>query len=627
MYIGSVGSDGVHHLVFEAVDNSIDESLVGECSRIDVTLEGDGSCTVEDDGRGIPVDEHPTVGRPACEVVMTRIHAGGKFKEGPYYRPAGLHGVGISCVNALSEKFVLEIWRDGGHYRQAYARGIPTADLERVADSDKRGTRVNFLPDGEIFKSGIGFSRKILAGRLEELAFLHPGVLIQLNDRRSNSTQVFQFDSGIIGFIRRINESRTVYHKDPIHIGHQGSDFEFELVLQWTAGFGETFLSYVNTINTTLGGTHVSGVKSGLTRAVNTYAKENKILDSHSEERISNLEIFEGLTCVLSLQMSHPTFEGQTKTRLTNVGIREELEKTVTEKFLTIIRGDSKLAVMIVNRALEAMRARLASRRASNRVFFQNLDWGGENEDVYKKQFGIRSQDWHDSAVWITDHDLLERHVEHLEVGRDAQVLDVCCGSGVVGEAFRSKVGKVTGLDVTPQMLELAKSRLDKVQLGNVYDLPFADELFDLVVTREVLHILPYPEKPVSEILRVLKPGGQFITGQILPYGAEDAVWMYRIFKKKQPLIFNMFQEEDFRQLLLGAGFIDLKMTEFTLWESIDVWINTHETSSLHRHEIRDLFFNAPNEAKAIHPFEIRPDGEIMDLWRWCVFSVRKPGS
>jgi len=625
MYIGSVGSDGVHHMVFEAVDNSIDESLAGECSRIEVTLENDGSCTVEDDGRGIPVDEHPTVGRPACEVVLTRIHAGGKFKQGSYYRPAGLHGVGISCVNALSEKFVLDVWRDGGHYRQAYGRGVPAADLEKITDSDKRGTRVNFLPDVRIFKSGIGFSRKILARRLEELAFLHPGILIQLKDIRSDSTQVFQFDSGIVGFIKHINESRTVYHKNPIHIQHQDSDFELDLALQWTADYGENVFSYVNTINTTLGGTHVSGVKSALTKAINTYAKETRILDSHSVESISTFEILEGLTCVLSLKMSDPNFEGQTKTRLTSISIREELEKVVTEKLLAIVRDDSKLAVMIVNRALEAMRARLASRRASDRIYFQNLDTDGVHEDVYKRQFGIRSENWHESAVWITDHELLERHVDHLEVGKDARVLDVCCGSGVVGEAFKDKVGTVTGLDLTPQMLDLAKIRLDEVQLGNVYNLPFDDEMFDLVVTREVLHILPYPEKPVSEIFRVLKPGGQFITGQILPYGAEDAVWMYRIFKKKQPLIFNMFQEEDFRQLLLGCGFINLKMTEFTLWESIDVWINTHETSNLHRHEIRELFFNAPKEARAVHPYEIRPDGEIMDLWRWCIFSVRKP--
>jgi len=181
------------------------------------------------------------------------------------------------------------------------------------------------------------------------------------------------------------------------------------------------------------------------------------------------------------------------------------------------------------------------------------------------------------------------------------------------------------GLDLTPQMVELARQRIDEVRQGNVYGIPFKDGMFDLVCTREVLHLLPWPEKPMSEIFRVLKPGGQFIVGQILPYGEADGPWMYRIFKKKQPLIFNMFQEEDFRRMLTDAGFTDLQMKELRVWESIDVWINSYETTSLHRHEIREIYRNAPAEAKAVHPFKILPSGEIRDLWRWCVFSVKKP--
>ena len=184
---------------------------------------------------------------------------------------------------------------------------------------------------------------------------------------------------------------------------------------------------------------------------------------------------------------------------------------------------------------------------------------------------------------------------------------------------------KVTGLDLTPEMVGLAKTRLDEVRQGNVYNIPFQNDTFDLVCTREVLHLLPYPERPVSEIFRVLKPGGQFIVGQILPFGEDDAAWMYRVFKKKQPLIFNMFQEEDFRRMLAGGGFVDLEMKEMNVWESIDVGIDSYETTALARHEIRQLFAHAPAEAKAIHPFKISPTGEISDLWRWCIFSVRKP--
>lgn len=204
-------------------------------------------------------------------------------------------------------------------------------------------------------------------------------------------------------------------------------------------------------------------------------------------------------------------------------------------------------------------------------------------------------------------------------------MLDVCCGTGVVGAAFDGRVNRKTGLDLTPEMRALACERLDEVDAGTVYDLPYEEGTFDLVVTREVLHILADPKKAVSEIFRVLRPGGQFIVGHILPYGPEDAAWMWRVFKKKQPLLFSMFQDEDFRDLLSGGGFGEIGMTELGVWESIDTWIDTHETSNVHRHEIRRLYYEAPAAVRAIHPFEILPSGEIRDLWRWCVFSAIKP--
>lgn len=207
----------------------------------------------------------------------------------------------------------------------------------------------------------------------------------------------------------------------------------------------------------------------------------------------------------------------------------------------------------------------------------------------------------------------------------NGRMLDVCCGSGVVGGAFRGKVGEMIGLDITPEMVAIASTRLDRVDQGTVYELPYEDNSFDLVVTREVLHLLPQPEGPVSEIFRVLRPGGQFIVGQIVPFAEEDAFWMYRVFKKKQPLLYQMFREQDFRNLLLGAGFTDVVMKEYLLWESIDTWIDTHETTPAHRQEIRRLFYDAPPEVRAVHPFEVGADGSIRDQWRWCVYSLRKP--
>ena len=634
MYIGSTGVEGLHQLVFELVDNAIDEAQAGECSEILVVLGTDGSCSVEDNGRGIPTDIHPTEGCPACEVVLTRLHAGGKFKSGSYQLTTGLYGIGLSCLNALSEQLLLEVWRNGIAYQQSYSCGSAISELKNCGATDKRGTRITFLPDSTIFtqkdsaagRQSSTFDYRRLSQRLEELAFLHAAISLSITDNRAGKSAKFLYDSGISGFLQHLNKSAQVIHPEPIKITHNEAELEFEVVLQWTDGYGENIRSYVNSINTIYGGTHVAGLKTAISGAINTYANETKMLADGNGERITTFDIVEGLTGVISVRMECPSFEGQTKTRVTNENLGLQVEQIVHEQLLKTLRTDSKLAVRLVSRALDASRARIAARRASDRVDYQ-LANTSVSKEVYQKQFGIRSKNWHQSAVWIANEELLGEHVRHLQLDSNAKMLDVCCGSGVVGASFKDKVGTMIGLDITPEMIDLARTRLDQVNQGTVYDLPFLDGSFDLVVNREVLHLLPNPERPISEIYRVLKPGGQFIVGQILPFGPEDAAWMYRIFKKKQPLIFNMFQEDDFRTLLLGAGFVDLEMTEYNLWESIDVWIETHETTNLHRHEIRDLFYNAPQEARDVHPFEILPSGEIRDLWRWCIFSVRKPAA
>ncbi len=327
---------------------------------------------------------------------------------------------------------------------------------------------------------------------------------------------------------------------------------------------------------------------------------------------------------MVSAKAAHPNFESQTKSRLTNAELSAPLEAAVAAQVLAAFRRDPSAAAAVMERVLQARSAKLAARRAAEKVYFQRVH-REIDESVYREQFGARSRNWHDSAAWITHDKLLKAHAALCEKGKGAVALDVCCGSGVVGASFKGKVKKVIGLDLTPEMVAMARTRLDEVTQGNVYRMPFEGASFDLVCTREVLHLLPEPERPVSEIFRVLKPGGQFIVGQILPFCEDDAPWMYRIFKKKQPLLFNMFQEEDFRRLLAGAGFSSVKMRELAVWESIDVWIDSYETTSLSRHEIRQLYLNAPAQAKAVHPFRISPSGEIHDLWRWCVFSARKP--
>ncbi len=622
MYIGATDVQGLHHLVFEAVDNAVDESLAGFCARIAVAVHRDGSCSVEDDGRGIPVDLHPDENKPACEVVLTTLHSGGKFERGSYGIAAGLHGIGISTVNALSEWLTLDVYRDGVSYRQRYRRGRVASPLEEVGSIERRGTRIHFMPDAEIFGAGVEFSAERLLSRLRELAFLEPGIEIRYSDERDGRDELFCFAGGIPSFVEHLNRARTALHPAPIHMRSRLNGIRIELGLQWTTGYAEDLCSFVNHVRTSDHGSHVDGLMAAMTRAMNRHAADRRLLESG--ERLQTMDLLEGLAGVLSVQMTEPQLEGQTKTRLRSDHVAEVVEEGVVRHLASYLEENRSVAATIIGRALEAQRARIAARRASESARYE-ASQAEVNEDVYRAQFGIRSENWHESATWITHENLLAAHAAASKMPEDGVLLDVCCGSGVVGASFQGKVGRIVGLDLTPQMAALARTRLDEVHLGNIYHIPFDEGTFDGVVTREVLHLLPEPERPVAQIFRVLKPGGQFIVGHILPYGPTDAPWMWRVFKKKQPLIFSMFQEEDFRALLEQAGFVDIEMTEQTVWESIDLWIDTHETPAIHRHEIRRLFDSAPQMVRDVHPFEILPSGEIRDLWRWCVFSARKP--
>ena len=623
MYVGSVSEAGVHQLLSELVYNSVDEALAGACKRIRVTLGAD-SCRVEDDGRGIPTEIHPGEGVSACEVVMTKLHSGSKFSRGSYRFSAGLHGVGLSCVNALSERLTVEIRRKGVLHTQEYRRGVPTGPLKAAGKSAENGTKIEFRPDREIFRTFDGFHEDACRRFLEDLSFLNPGIEFTLKGAGDKSVRSFKTDSGIKGMLAGLNAAGRPLFADPVEVRLESEAMACGAVLQWTADARAGIRSYVNCVNTVHGGTHVSAFRLGVTRALNRIMTETG-KRALTDDALEVDEATEGLAAVIDLKLAHPNFEGQTKTRLTNADVSEAIENAACEQVLAYLRKNPAAAAVVSDKILQVRKARIAARRAAEKIYFQRPDQGID-EEVYKEQFGARSKNWHDSAVWITDAELLKTHAELFKSNPGALALDVCCGSGVVGAAFKDRVKSVVGLDLTPEMVDLARSRLDSVEQGSVYKIPHADKKFDLVCTREVLHLLPYPEKPVSEVFRVLKPGGRFIVGQILPYGEADGPWMYRIFKKKQPLIFNMFQEEDFKSLLSGAGFVGLEMKELRVWESIDVWIDSYETTSLHRHEIRQLYLNAPAEAKAVHPFKISPSGEIQDLWRWCVFSVKKPG-
>ncbi|MBM3463924.1 MAG: methyltransferase domain-containing protein [Armatimonadetes bacterium] len=624
MYIGSTGPDGLHNMVVEIVQNAIDEVLAGSCTRIDVTLHADGSCSVEDDGRGIPVDVHPDDGRPACEVVLTELHSGGKFAETVYTAPGGLHGVGLAAVNALSTWLMLDIWRDGTHFQQEFTRGVPSP-LLRLEDSGRRGTRVRFHPDPAIFcadgdpEKPYRINDANLRGHLQAQAFLQAGLRIGYLHEVTGHTETHQYDSGISGFVSWLNRARQPVHPAPIDLEGKDDGVDVHVALQWTHKYSEDLRAFVNRIYTPQGGTHLEGLKAALTHVVNEIAEERA-----AGEVLAGYDVREGLTAVLSVRLRNPEFEGQTKASLTSARAEGAVQRVVAAQLTAWLAKTPEVASALVGRALEASRARAASRRASERARYQRRDMEISRE-VYREQFGIRSSNWHESARWITDRPLLDLHAAATGVPPTARVLDACCGSGVVGDSFRGRVAHITGLDITPEMVKIARTRLDEVVQGDVYHIPFEDNHFDLVCNREVLHLLVNPEKPVSEIFRVLRPGGQFVVGQLLPYGAADAAWMFRLLKKKQPLFFNNFLDTDFREMLESVGFVNVTMTEITQWEDIDTWIDTWETSSIHRHEIRDLYHHAPAEVRAAHPFRILPSGAIEDCWRWCVFSAFKP--
>ncbi len=622
MYMGSTGPEGLHRMVLEVVENGIDEALAGHCTRVRVTLHDDGSCTVEDDGRGIPVDPHPTDGRPGATVVLTTLHAGAKFGPGIYRVSGGLHGVGISCVNALSSWLELEVHRDGGRWRQRFRQGRPEADLERVGDSDRHGTRIRFRPDPTIFEVD-RLSYDALHERVQELAFLNPGVELEIRDERDGRSDRFRYDGGIESFVIHLNRQRGALHTRPFRVKGEAGGVQVDAALQWTALYDLDLRSFVNAIGTVAGGTHVEGLLDALVGAAEDFAREAGLLSEAGFLSIDDLG--EGLTCALAVELASPRFEGQAKTRLTNQEVRGAVAELARRQLLEAFRADPRGATKVIRKALDAARVRQAVDRARERSR-RRARLGAPTDDDYRVQFGIRSRNWHASAAWITHEGLLSRIAAACRVPPDSRLLDVCCGSGVVGAAFRGRVASLTGLDITPEMVELARERLDEVIEGTVFDMPFEDASFDIVCNREVMHLMPEPERMLREVFRVLRPGGQFVFAQIVPYGADDAPWMYRVFRKKQPLLHHMFLVEDLDRLLLDAGFEGIEHDELRVWESIDVWIDTWETTPVHRQEIRQLYYDAPADVRRVHPFEVLPNGRIRDAWRWVVFSCFKPG-
>ena len=440
MYIGSTGLDGLHHLVYEVVDNSIDEALAGYCTEINVTIDKNNVIRVTDDGRGIPVDLHPGENISALEVVMTRLHAGGKFDKNSYKVSGGLHGVGVSVVNALSEWLEVEVHLDGTIYRQSYARGIPQTAVTAVGETTRRGTIVSFRPDETVFES-VTFNFDVLSQRLRELAFLNKGIRITIEDVRLPQSKAhdFKFDGGVKEFVVYLNKNKTTIHKEPIYFEATRDDVEMEIALEYNDGFNENLFTFVNNINTREGGTHLIGFRSALTRTMNDYLKKSK-LAKKMDETLSGDDTREGLTAVISVKVMNPQFEGQTKAKLGNSEVRGIVESQVNESLTHYFDENPKIVEAILEKTVLAAKARASARRA--RVLTRRKGFL-ESSGLPGKLADCSERDPAKSEIFVVEGDSAGGSAKQ---GRDREFQAV--------------------LPLWGKMLNVEKTRIDKV-LGN----------------------------------------------------------------------------------------------------------------------------------------------------------------
>ena len=362
MYIGSTDERGLHHLVYEIVDNAIDEALAGYCHNIVVTIGADGGLQVEDDGRGFPTDIHPKMGRPAVEVCLTVLHAGGKFGGGGYKVSGGLHGVGASVVNALSEHLTVTVYQKGKVFKQDYSRGKPLNDLTVIGETDRTGTTIWFKPDAEIFET-VSFDFDTLKQRLREMAFLNKGIRIRLIDQRDGRDKIYHYEGGIRSFVEYLNKNKAVMFPEPIYMEGEQEGTQVEVALQWNDTYNESVYTFANNIHTPEGGTHLAGFRSALTRVVNDYGKRRGIIKD-DKDKLTGDDIREGLTAIVSVKLTEPQFEGQTKTKLGNSEVRGIVDSLVADKLATYFEEHPDEAKLVLEKCVQASRAREAARKA-----------------------------------------------------------------------------------------------------------------------------------------------------------------------------------------------------------------------------------------------------------------------
>lgn len=468
MYIGSTGIMGLHHLVYEVVDNSIDEAMAGFCNQIDVTIHFDNSITVIDNGRGIPVDIHKEENRPAAEVVMTTLHAGGKFDKESYKVSGGLHGVGVSCVNALSSKLELEVKRNGSVYYQKYERGKPVTEFKKIGSTQNKGTKIRFWPDDEIFEV-TEYDFSVLAKRLKELAFLNKGITIILSDERVDKKEIFSYEGGIVQYVSYLSQGKEKIHPVPVHIVAVKENMELEIAFQYTNTYAETILSFVNNINTIEGGTHLTGFKGALTRTLNSFAQSNQLCKKDYKGSLSGEDVREGLFAIITIKIKEPQFEGQTKAKLGNSDVKGLVESVINEKLNEFLEENIQVARLILNKAFIAAQAREASRKAKELVRKSSLL---ESTSLPGKLADCSSKDPANSELYIVEGDSAGGSAKQ---GRNRKFQAILPLRGKILNVEKSSVSRMfdddaiktiisaLGVSLNHEFLDLEKLRYHKI--------------------------------------------------------------------------------------------------------------------------------------------------------------------